>query len=158
VASPVKSGRAMFCISSLRLTIVSVLISSSFTLAASSVQAGQDPVCVLIGASTSSSSDVYYPGTKPFILQHHAMTFIIVLIGDQLYTKGVSHWANYTSQAAKCVVEPGTAADVGIIVRNSFLMSSHNRLIPLKLGIVGKTRTPFAVSHIAFLFHAYLKW
>jgi hypothetical protein len=50
---------------------------------------------------------------------------IIVLIGDSLYAKGVQRWDNYTSQAA-CVVEPGTAADVGIIVRNSFLSDHSN--------------------------------
>jgi len=39
-----------------------LLISSSLTLAATSV--GQSPVCALIGVSISSSSDVYYPGTN----------------------------------------------------------------------------------------------
>ena len=87
-----------------------------------------------------------------------ATTFIIVLIGDPLYAKGVHHWANYTSQASKCVVEPGTAADVGTIVRNSFLPDDPNRrLTSPKLGIVGKSRTPFAVSHIDLLPDAYLK-
>jgi hypothetical protein len=57
-------------------------------------------------ASISSSTDVYYPGTNPFTGVHHAM--IIVLIGDLLYAaKGVQQRANYTSQAARCVVEPG---------------------------------------------------
>ena len=85
-------------------------------------------------------------------------TLIIVLIGDPLYAKGVTHWASSSSQLAKCVVEPGTAADVGIIVRNPVL-SYHpsRRLTSRELGVVGKTRTPFAVSCLAFLLDAYLK-
>ena len=51
------------------------------------------------------------------------MTSIIVLLGDPQYAKGIQHWANYTSQAAICVVEPGTAGDVGIIVNLSFFRS-----------------------------------
>ena len=47
-------------------------------------------------------------------------THRVFLIGDPQYTKGVQHWANHTSQAAKCVVEPGTPVDVGIIVKKSF--------------------------------------
>ena len=54
------------------------------------------------------------------------MTPIIFLIGDPQYAKGVQHWANYTSQAAKCVVEPGTAVDVGIIVKKLFLSAYPN--------------------------------
>ena len=50
---------AMFLIASLRL--VFLLISSSFTLSA---EAEEGPVCAQIGASISSSSDVFYPGTN----------------------------------------------------------------------------------------------
>jgi hypothetical protein len=57
-------------------------------------------------ASISLPTVVYYPGTNPFTGVHHAM--IIVLIGDPLYAaKGVQQRANYTSQAAICVVKPG---------------------------------------------------
>ena len=143
-----------FFIASLRL-FFPLLISSSFALSAS-VDEGQNTVCAQIGASISSSSNVYYPGTNCFTV-HHAMKSTIVLIGDPLYARGIQHWANYTSQAAKCVVEPGTASDVGIIV-NSFLSGlSNSSLISLKLGIVGKTRTTFAVSDITTLFCVYLK-
>ncbi|TFK39177.1 hypothetical protein BDQ12DRAFT_734991 [Crucibulum laeve] len=69
-----------------------------------------DPVCVQISNAISSASDVYYAG-------------------QWFYTKGISHWASSSTQLAKCVVEPGTAADVGII-----------------LGILGSTNTPFAVK------------
>jgi hypothetical protein len=53
------------------------------------------------------------------------------------YAKGVQQWANHTSKTAKFVVEPGTAADVGFIVRNSFLSDpSHSQsgLISESLG------------------------
>ncbi|KIM37011.1 hypothetical protein M413DRAFT_423817 [Hebeloma cylindrosporum] len=90
--------------------VVALLFCSSFTLAAVEEENFKNPVCVQIGASISSSSDVYYPG-------------------HPLYIKGVSHWASSSSQVAKCVVEPGTATDIGII-----------------LGILGKNRTPFAVK------------
>ncbi|KAF8188711.1 FAD dependent oxidoreductase [Pholiota molesta] len=69
-----------------------------------------DPVCMQIASAISSASDVYYP-LHP------------------LYAKGISHWASSSSQHAACVVEPGTAADVGVI-----------------LNIVGSTGTPFAVK------------
>jgi len=69
-----------------------------------------DPVCVHIAASVSQASDVYYPG-------------------DVLYDKGIYHWASSSTQLANCVVEPGTAADVAVII-----------------GIVGSTNTPFAVK------------
>ncbi|KAF8156106.1 FAD-binding domain-containing protein [Crassisporium funariophilum] len=69
-----------------------------------------DPVCVQIAGAISSASDVYYAG-------------------HPLYAKGVSHWASSSSQVSNCVVEPGTAADVSVI-----------------LGILGSTQTPFAVK------------
>ncbi|KAJ3512498.1 hypothetical protein NLJ89_g3482 [Agrocybe chaxingu] len=70
----------------------------------------QDPICAWIERAISSASNVYYPG-------------------DTLYNKGVAHWATTANQVSKCVVEPGTAADVGTVLR-----------------IVGGTRTPFAVK------------
>ncbi|KAG5649719.1 hypothetical protein H0H81_002373 [Sphagnurus paluster] len=50
--------------------------------------------------------------------------------GDLRYVADIYHWASSSAQLARCSVRPGTAADVGII-----------------LGIVGSTRTPFAVGH-----------
>ena len=78
---------------------------------------------------------------------------IIALIGDPLYVKGVNHWASSSMQLAKCVVEPGTAADIGVIVSTSCLLDHLQMLTFTKLGIVGNTRTPFAVSNIACLPH-----
>ncbi|KAH9479669.1 putative FAD-linked oxidoreductase [Psilocybe cubensis] len=69
-----------------------------------------DPVCLQIAGAISPASDVYY-------------------VGHPLYAKGIYHWASSSTQVAKCVVEPGTAADVAIT-----------------LGILGSTSTPFAVK------------
>ncbi|KAL0954252.1 hypothetical protein HGRIS_005380 [Hohenbuehelia grisea] len=69
-----------------------------------------DPVCVQIAGAISSASDVYY-------------------LGHPNYSSDNNHWASSSSQVSKCSVQPGTAADVGII-----------------LGILGSTQTPFAVK------------
>ena len=50
-------------------------------------------------------------------------------IGDPLYDKGISHWASSSTLHAKCVVEPGTSADVGIIVRTSLLQDHYIRKV-----------------------------
>ncbi|PPQ84494.1 hypothetical protein CVT24_006685 [Panaeolus cyanescens] len=68
------------------------------------------PVCLRIQQEISSKSDVYY-------------------FGHPLYLKGVSHWASSSSEISKCVVEPGTAEDVAVVLK-----------------IVGETKTPFAVK------------
>jgi hypothetical protein len=62
-----------------------------------------DLVCVQIASSISPASDVYYPG-------------------EVLYDKGIYHWASSSTQLAKCVVEPGTTADVAVIVRYGFVL------------------------------------
>ncbi|KAF8970541.1 hypothetical protein BDZ97DRAFT_1694265 [Flammula alnicola] len=49
--------------------------------------------------------------------------------GDPLYEKGIFHYAISSTQQSKCVVEAGSPADVGKM-----------------LGILGRTRTPFAVK------------
>ncbi|RDB26962.1 hypothetical protein Hypma_005131 [Hypsizygus marmoreus] len=53
----------------------------------------------------------------------------VYYLGDLRYGSDMAHWASSSSQLAKCTVRPGIAADVGII-----------------LGILGSTRTPFAVK------------
>ncbi|KAF9002469.1 hypothetical protein BDQ17DRAFT_1425793 [Cyathus striatus] len=92
------------------LTVASVLAVLAAASPAALEDRTLDPVCVQISNAISSASDVYYPG-------------------QWLYDKGIAHWASSSTQLAKCVVEPGTAADVGII-----------------LNIVGSTQTPFAVK------------
>jgi hypothetical protein len=59
----VRCRPAMFFIASLKLVVpLFILASSSFAIAALSVEEGRNPVCAQIAASISSSSDVYYPG------------------------------------------------------------------------------------------------
>ncbi|KAJ7459238.1 FAD dependent oxidoreductase [Mycena latifolia] len=57
-------------------------------------------VCTKIQKAVSSASQVYYPGD----LQGH-------------YGADIAHWASSSTQNATCSVEPGTAADVSVIVK-----------------------------------------
>lgn len=44
---------------------------------------------------------------------------------DELkYLKGIQHWAGSSTQEAECVVEPGTTADVGTVVRRGSFSSN----------------------------------
>jgi len=88
-----------------------------------------DPVCLSIASTISTASAVYYPGV---FLSNHAPKFLNVhfpcRLGQLHYTQGIHHWASSSTQLAKCVVEPGTAADVGVIV--SYIISSVFVLAP----------------------------
>ncbi|KAA1470098.1 FAD dependent oxidoreductase [Dentipellis sp. KUC8613] len=66
--------------------------------------------CRSIATAISSASGVFYPGSSS-------------------YTADISHWSNSSTEKAVCSVEPGTAKDVGSILR-----------------ILGKSRTPFGVK------------
>ncbi|KAG6810817.1 hypothetical protein H0H92_010207 [Tricholoma furcatifolium] len=55
-------------------------------------------VCNQIEESTSSETEVFYPGQLPYI-------------------RDISHWASSSSQFSQCSVRPGTTADVAIIVK-----------------------------------------
>ncbi|KAK0499148.1 FAD dependent oxidoreductase [Armillaria luteobubalina] len=66
--------------------------------------------CQLIADKVSSATDVYYPGSSSYVADNE-------------------HYANSSSQASKCSVEPGSAEDVGVI-----------------LAILGKAKTPFGVK------------
>ncbi|KAJ7444702.1 FAD-binding domain-containing protein [Mycena latifolia] len=63
-------------------------------------------VCTKIQKAVSPASTVYYPGH---------------------YDADIAHWASSSTQAAVCSVEPGTAADVSMILK-----------------LLGSTKTPFA--------------
>ncbi|KAF8899586.1 hypothetical protein CPB84DRAFT_1847608 [Gymnopilus junonius] len=52
-----------------------------------------------LAGSVSSVTDVYYPG-------------------DPDYLEAISHWASSSTELSACAVVPGTAADVGIIVKS----------------------------------------
>ncbi|KAJ7462427.1 FAD-binding domain-containing protein [Mycena latifolia] len=69
-------------------------------------------VCAQIQKAISPASAVYYPGDA---LGH--------------YDADIAHWAFSSTQAAVCAVEPGTAADVSVILK-----------------LLGSTKTPFAVK------------
>ncbi|KJA22119.1 hypothetical protein HYPSUDRAFT_41246 [Hypholoma sublateritium FD-334 SS-4] len=69
-----------------------------------------DAVCFRISQVISAASAVYHPG-------------------EELYEKGLHHYASSSTQRSRCVVEAGTVKDVGAI-----------------LVILGETRTPFAVK------------
>ncbi|KAI5120528.1 hypothetical protein M0805_004536 [Coniferiporia weirii] len=66
--------------------------------------------CVEIASAISASSAVYYPSSSEYGLD-------------------IEHYANSSTQESVCSVEPGSAEDVGVILR-----------------IVKKTQTPFAVK------------
>ncbi|KZV98072.1 FAD-binding domain-containing protein [Exidia glandulosa HHB12029] len=67
-------------------------------------------VCNQIKASVSNASDVFFPGSIT-------------------YSNDIEHWAGSSTQQAACSVEPGTAADVGTVLK-----------------IVGAGAVPFAVK------------
>ncbi|KAJ7459239.1 FAD dependent oxidoreductase [Mycena latifolia] len=69
-------------------------------------------VCTKIQKAVSSASQVYYPGD----IRGH-------------YDADIAHWASSSTQNATCSVEPGTAADVSVILK-----------------LLGSTKTPFAVK------------
>ncbi|KAJ7642602.1 FAD-binding domain-containing protein [Mycena polygramma] len=79
----------------------------------SSVAAGNvTDVCLEIRQTVSSASDVYFP---------------LELFGN--YAQDIAHWASSSTQTPACTVEPGSAADVSVIIK-----------------LLGSTQTPFAVK------------
>lgn len=64
------------------------------------------------------------------------------------YAKDIGHWATSSTDVAACSVEPGNAADVGIIVIILYriLLESSLTLFVFQLQILGSTETPFAVN------------
>ncbi|KAJ7107011.1 FAD-binding domain-containing protein [Mycena epipterygia] len=70
-------------------------------------------VCTQIQQAVSSASDVYFPGNST---------------GNN-YEADIFHWAVSSIEQSACTVEPGTAADVSIIIQ-----------------LLGRTKTPFAVK------------
>jgi hypothetical protein len=97
----------------MRLTVFCLIASLEFSLGQGIFTFGKNATCQTIENAISSASSVYYPSNLPpvtFIIQR-GLTLYLVL--DPIsYYKGISHWASSSTQIAKCVVEPGTAADV----------------------------------------------
>ncbi|KAF8148763.1 hypothetical protein K438DRAFT_1989121 [Mycena galopus ATCC 62051] len=78
--------------------------------------------CSQIERTVSSASAVYYP--------------LVPLLGNR-YLQDISHWASSSTQESACTVEPGTAADVSIIIQ---LLASTNTQFAVKGG--GHTANP----------------
>ncbi|KAF9257715.1 FAD-binding domain-containing protein [Marasmius fiardii PR-910] len=85
------------------LLYVSFLIASIFKHAHPPITATSNDICAQIKNTTSAASDVYYPGQD--------------LRGDPTYAKDIEHWVGSSSQNSLCSVQPGTAEDVGVIIK-----------------------------------------
>lgn len=73
-----------------------ILVLSHFLVPVSATL--YNTTCHQIAGAISPASDVYYPSS-------------------QQYSADISHFVTSSTQSASCSVEPGTAADVGVIVR-----------------------------------------
>jgi hypothetical protein len=64
------------------------------------------------------------------------------------YAADIEHWASSSTQASACSVEPGTAADVSVIVRSAHTSPCTHFIYYTtpQIQILGSTQTPFAVS------------
>ncbi|KAI0058447.1 FAD-binding domain-containing protein [Artomyces pyxidatus] len=87
-----------------------VLIPASMALVIQQDQSTLLTACQAIAKAISPASQVFYPPSTP-------------------YESDILHWAVSSSASSACSVEPGTAADVGVILRT-----------------VASSRTPFAVK------------
>ena len=94
----------------------------------SSAQASYAAVCSSIVNAVSAASQVAFPGQHPSFLQLEILKDCRV--GDPQYNADIFHFASSSSQpAAACTVEPGTVADIGIVVgRFSNLPINYSRL------------------------------
>ena len=72
--------------------------------------------CQAVSDVISPASNVYYPGKCE--CQPRQFGYAHSCAGHRLYAKGVYHYAASSEQKPACVVEPGTADDVGRIVRS----------------------------------------
>lgn len=79
------------------VAILSVLALSG-SLASVSAATSYNETCAKIASAISPSSQVYYPGSPH-------------------YNTDMAHYMVSSTQKAACSVEPGTTADVGVIVR-----------------------------------------
>ncbi|KAJ8514775.1 hypothetical protein ONZ45_g7719 [Pleurotus djamor] len=95
----------------LKIRSTATVLLSILAVASTAMALTPKEVCNNIKAAVSSSSDVYFP------------------INLVKYNEGISHWAVSSTQRSACVVEPGTAEDVSVIIKQ-----------------VGETRTPFAIK------------
>ena len=81
-----------------------------------STQADFKASCEKIARSISSASQVFYSGELRVIGLPFASFIQSGVLDSQEFNLDISHWANSSSQAPACTVEPGTPGDVGLIV------------------------------------------
>ena len=74
-------------------------------------------VCEQIEKAISSESNLYWPGKT--ILNSFRELYLHFRSDDPNYLEDISHYASSSTQFSACSVRPGTAADVGEIVRAS---------------------------------------
>jgi hypothetical protein len=86
--------------------LLSVLAPSTVAATFSGNSSNPTATCQTIQKTLSSQSGIFYPGTN-----------------SSNYDVGLSHWANSSSQAAACVVEPASAGEVAKIVSVFFALS-----------------------------------
>ena len=72
--------------------------------------------CQDISNAISSSSAVYYPGERSFVLSKHFSNLRSWPTGSGGYANGTFYWSVTSTQPSACTVEPGSAEDVGKIV------------------------------------------
>ena len=73
--------------------------------------------CEAVGAVISNASNVYYPGERKCPSEWLCWGSSTLWTGHRLYTKGMYHHTASSQENPACVVEPGTANDIGKIVR-----------------------------------------
>ncbi|KAJ7718272.1 FAD-binding domain-containing protein [Mycena metata] len=89
------------------VVVLATLLPSAF---ANPSPSNLHQVCTKIQRAVSSSSTVFYPGSAN-------------------YTADNAHWVSSSTESSACTVEPGTAADVSVILK-----------------LLGSNKTPFGVK------------
>ena len=103
---------------------VLIALSLTYLSTISRAQTPYDPVCGLIANAVSPASSVAYPGQPP---PSHKLKNWHILNGCRTggiqFNTDISHFTSSSSQPAACTVEPGTVADVGIVVGRLLISS-----------------------------------
>lgn len=97
-------------------TLLLALLALTLTLG---VSATSLDTCLKIGLAISNASEVFYPRecARAPRLRLCALTAARFATVSLTYASDNYHWMTSSSQSSACTVEPGTAADVGKIVR-----------------------------------------
>lgn len=76
------------------------------------------PVCYGISRSLSPASQVFYPGAVFAFSFRTTARHLCRLSGSTQFVEDITLWINSNSQISACSVRPGTAEDLGFIVRD----------------------------------------